>query len=72
MGGTNLIKKFFKDLKESGLNSQKISAQIYELLEITGDYQNPDKISQKDSLKESDLNENEEEPKKMIHKQIVF
>ena len=55
---------FFKDLKESGLNNPKISAQIYELLEITGDYQNPDKISQKDSLKESDLNENEEEPKK--------
>jgi len=55
---------FFKDLEESGLNNPKISAQIYELLEITGDYQNPDKISQKDSLKESDFNESKEEPKK--------
>ena len=63
---------FFKDLKESGLNSQKISAQIYELLEITDESLYKEKISQKDSLKESDLNENEEEPKKMLQKQIVF
>ena len=63
---------FFKDLKENGLNNPKISAQIYELLEITDENLYKEKISQKDSLKESDLNENKEEPKKIIQKQIVF
>ena len=53
---------FFKDLEESGLCSKKISDQIYELLDITS---NQDKISQKNSLKQSDFNENKEESKKI-------
>ena len=67
MGRTNLIKKiiFFKDLEESGLCSKKISAQIYELLEITNENQNQDKLSQKNTVKESDFDENKEESKKI-------
>ena len=67
MGRTNLIKKiiFFKDLEESGLCSKKISDQIYELLEITNENQNQDKVSQKNSVKESDFDENKEDSKKI-------
>ena len=56
---------FFKDLEESGLSSKKISAQINELLEITNENQNQDKLSQKNTVKESDFDENKEESKKI-------
>ena len=56
---------FFKDLEESGLSSKKISAQINELLEITNENQNQDKLSPKNTVKESDFDENKEESKKI-------
>ena len=47
---------FFKDLKESGLKVKKRSAQIQELLEITGAVVSTGKTSQKNSSKELSIN----------------
>ena len=55
---------FFKDLEESGLNVKKKSAQIQELLEITGVVSNINQISQKKSSQENNIDENVEDLKK--------
>ena len=52
---------FFKDLEENRLKIKKKSAQIQELLEITGGASGPRKTTQNESSKELDIKENLEE-----------
>ena len=52
---------FFKDLEENSLKINKRSAQIKELLEITGGISSPGKTTLNDSLKEFNIKENLEE-----------